>query len=551
MRLKVLILIIVIISSAMLSECQKDGDITVTDNSAATTQVQEKNKETDKTSEANEPKGDSTAANHFKVDGTKILTPDGKEFLAKGVNVNGPGWCFQRDTLQDVNLMLDVWKFNAVRLCSAMGWNWAKEYNKDLDAIIKAFTSKKIVVMLEVHDYTGAYPPDKGYWVDVDGGGVAGDPWDNYIPSAAELTAWWVDIAERFKDNPYVWFNIMNEPGSEKSKESADKWMKIHGEVIEAIRKTGAENIIVLDEHGWGQGSGYYGGKTSYDSAIIRMGPELNKKYKNIVYSLHVYDSWRDGKSRFDNYFKDAKELGLCVILGEYGVMKDNLGQHNAVKGMFDSAIPNNIGRFYWAWDDTGLPLTKSGGGGGWSIDKKDGTMPTNLTWAGEMVWLDNRGTLTAPVPDYNLNLPLLPNGDFEDGMNGWQDWGNCSVQSGESHGGKSNFMQIGSGVEGSGGSGGSGRSLDLKPNTTYTFSAWGKCNAKGSSGIDVGVKYRPGDDPENEHHVFVTFKETEWTQKSITFTMPDEFSGATLFIWKNDAKVTSWFDDLELVVGE
>ena len=66
-----------------------------------------------------------------------------------------------------------------------------------------------------------------------------------------------------------------------------------------------------------------------------------------------------------------------------------------------------------------------------------------------------------------------------------------------------------------------------------------------------MGVKFRPADNPESETHVFVTFKENEWTQKSVIFTTPDEFSGATLFVWKGDAKSTSYLDDLELVEVE
>ena len=471
----------------------------------------------------------------FKVDGIKIISPDGGEFLVKGVNTNGPGWVFERDTLQDVDLITGVWQFNTIRLCAAIGWEWAVNNNKDLDAIIKAFTDKNIVVILEVHDYTGIYPPldDVGYRSEN----------VKYVYPIGTLKEWWVDKAERFKDNSYVWFNIMNEPGDNNSKESADSWFNIHAEVIEAIRNTGAENIIVLDEHGWGQGSGYYGGKDSYDSAIIRMGPELNKKYDNLVYSLHVYDAWRDGKSRFDSYFKDARELDLCVILGEYGVGKDSISQHSAVKAMFNSAIENNIGRIYWAWDDS-FPLTFIGKGAGWTIEteKTDGEKPDNLTWIGELIWLDNRGLLNAPVPEYNLTLPLLPNGDFEDGMTGWQDWAQSSVKDGESYNGSKTL------IVGDGGSGGAGRSIELKPDTSYSFSAWGKANKKTNSGIDVGVKFRDSENPEAEQHYFVTFTETEWTQKSMTFITPGDFSGETLFIWKNAENISFYIDDLELI---
>jgi len=385
--------------------------------------------------------------------------------------------------------------------------------------------------MLELHDWTGTWPEEEGY--DIENG-------VKWVPSISELKEYWVDIAKRFKDNPYVWFNIMNEPGSDNSKESAESWLNIHGEIIEAIRNTGAENIIVMDEHGWGQGSGYYGGKNSYDSAIIRMGPELDKKYDNLVFSLHVYDAWRDGKSRFEAYFKDAHELGLCVILGEYGAGKDNISQHSAVKAMYNAALEYNIGRIYWAWDDS-FPVTDMGKGAGWTIDRTDGEKPDTLTWMGELIWLDNRGLLTAPVPEYSLTLPLLPNGDFEDGMTGWQDWAQSSVRDGESYNGSKTL------IVGDGGSGGAGRSIELKPSTTYSFSAWGKADKKTSQGIDVGVKYRDAVNPEVEQHIFVTFTETDWVQKSMTFTTPGEFSGETLFIWKNVGNIAFYLDDLEL----
>jgi hypothetical protein len=331
---------------------------------------------------------------HFRVDGLKILDPQGNEFLIKGVNVNGPGWCFPRDTLQDVHLITDVWKFNTVRVCAAIGWEWAQSYNKDLDPIIKAFTEKNIVVILEIHDYTGIYPPEEKY-VDIH----SHTQTKKYIPSISQFKQWWTDKAECFKDNPYVWFNIMNEPGEGSSKESADLWLKNHRELIKTIRSTGAQNIIVLDEHDWGQGAGYTGGKESYDSAIIRMGQEINKEFENIVFSLHVYDRWKDGFERFGQYFNDAQELGLCVILGEFGVGKENEAQANAIMNMYNSAIPRNIGRLYWAWDDTALPMTSDNCG--WQIDRTDGEKPGNLTWAGELVWLDIRGQLGVPVPQY------------------------------------------------------------------------------------------------------------------------------------------------------
>jgi len=156
----------------------------------------------------------------------------------------------------------------------------------------------------------------------------------------------------------------------------------------------------------WAVGIGTNGSENeeqyeSYLRKIIQMLRENGKQpivaripYINIVYSLHVYDAWADGGDRFDRYFQDAKNRGLCVIIGEFGVMRGNAKQQSAVIAMYNSAIRHNIGRMYWAWDDSALPMTTEGCG--WQIDKTDKAMPTNLTWAGELVWLDNRGRLSA-----------------------------------------------------------------------------------------------------------------------------------------------------------
>lgn len=470
--------------------------------------------------------------NNFQVKGTKIIDPGGQELYIKGVNINGPGWVFPRDTLQDVDLIIDTWQFNAVRLCTAMGWEFAKNNNTDIDSIIKAFTSRNIVVMIEVHDYTGTYPPEEGY--------RSGD--DVYVYPMTVLKQWWIDVANRFKDNPYVWLNIMNEPGPDDSKASAETWYKVHEEMIDAIRKTGAENIIVLDEHGWGQGSGYRGGKEFYASAIIRMGPSLNKKYENLLYSLHVYDSWYDGQKDFERYFTDAKDLGLCVILGEFGVASGNISQHNAVRAMYNASIPFGIGRMYWAWDDRGLPLTYSESGCGWDIEEQNGKMPSNLTWVGSLVWQDNRGLLDVPVPEYNL--PLLPNGDFNDDMTGWQNWGRCLVEDAEPHEKTGNVLSVGFG-----GAGGSGRLLELKPGQKYKLSAFGKNSAEANIASCIGVKFGSAENPDYLQHETISFTEKEWKHKSITFTTPNVFASApSLFIWKIDANTIFYVTGINLI---
>ncbi|WP_183583891.1 cellulase family glycosylhydrolase [Paenibacillus rhizosphaerae] len=56
-----------------------------------------------------------------------------------------------------------------------------------------------------------------------------------------------------------------------------EKWKNFHDEIIGAIRATGAQNIIVVDEHNWGQANGYSGGDA--DSAVLTQGAYLSNKY--------------------------------------------------------------------------------------------------------------------------------------------------------------------------------------------------------------------------------------------------------------------------------
>ncbi|MCL2740598.1 MAG: glycoside hydrolase family 5 protein [Oscillospiraceae bacterium] len=469
---------------------------------------------------------------HFRIKGTKIICPDGSEFHVRGVNVNGPGWVFPRDTLQDVGLILDVWRFNSVRLCAAMGWEFAAGNNPDLDGLIKAFTDRGAPVILEVHDYTGTYPPAVGYRKNK----------DSYMHDGGVLKEWWADKARRYKGNPYVWFNIMNEPGPDDSRESAESWLKAHDEVIGAIRAEGAENVIVLDEHQWGQGSGYRGGKGGYASAVIRMGPTLNAKYGNLLYSLHVYDSWYGGERDFDAYFSDARDAGLCVFLGEFGVGRGNVSQHSAIRAMYDSSLRNGVGRMYWAWDDAGLPLTEAERGCGWAIDRTDGGRPGNLTWVGGLVWDDNRFLLEGSVP--GPGLPTLPNGDFSEGMVGWQGWGRgSSVKGGSDLGRDGNVLVIGFG-----GAGGAGRILELRRGARHRLSAWGRNSSAANMASTIGVAYSSACEADRQTHHTLAFTSNTWEAKSLEFTVPDDLALApSIYVWKMDANTIFYAADIRL----
>jgi hypothetical protein len=305
----------------------------------------------------------------FTVDGTTILDPDGQPFVPKGVNVGGMNWTWDRPTVPDIDLITDCWNFNLVRVNSFLFTGQIQypqhDTNNDLDAIIRAFTDRGIVVVLEAHDRIG------GYY-------LGGD--------LDTLVNWYTDLAIRYRDNPYVWFDVMNEPGSRNGIDS-ESWVYMHGEVIEAIRGTAQANNVIIVE-------GAYGGQdTPTDSAILEHSAEIlnynGQRYGNIVFSIHPYDLWNAGDAPMADYFDRVQAQDLALVVGEYGVQTDR-DVLAAAQSVFNTAPPRDIGRIVWHWvgGDSNDLTTGTSQGGGWEIDNCEN--PTNLTWLGEQVWNDN-----------------------------------------------------------------------------------------------------------------------------------------------------------------
>lgn len=328
------------------------------------------------------------SARNFQVIGTKIYDPRGREFIVKGTNAPGYRYVWPGDTKADLP-DIDRWGFNLIRLNCYLGNKSSDTIHydiNDLDDIITEATQRGIVVMPDAHDKIG------GYWEGAD---------------LEELKAFWREQAQVYKNNPYVWFNIANEPGGMDSSANIDRWVTMHQAVIEVIRdEVGADNLIVVDGHYWGQDLGEWddSGVNPEKSAIISRGHELKqfngKTYENIVFSVHFYDQWRFGAAKMNDYFDRVEQAGHSIIVGEYGVENGDRDTSEAMRDMFEVVVPREIGRVVWSWwggDDN--DLTTGGNGGGPYYDG------SNLTELGRYVWNDNRRT---------ENLETLPSLDSE-----------------------------------------------------------------------------------------------------------------------------------------
>lgn len=323
-----------------------------------------------------EPTATATPLGRFRVNGSTIYDPNSNAFVARGTNVNGYNWVWSRPTVPDATLIIDCWQFNLVRVNSLLftGQIGYPQFsvNNDLDAIIREFTERGVVVVLEAHDRIGRYYQGN---------------------DRLALIAWFTDLAVRHRDNPYVWFDIANEPGGQNGIDR-NNWLWMHREVIRGIRDVaGADNIILVEGAFGGQDAGNRDSSFVTESAILQLGQDIltfnGRTYENIVFSIHPYERWNGGDAKMANYFDQVLARNFAMIVGEYAV-RTNVDTVAATDSMFNTTVPRGIGRIVWHWDgsDYNDLTTGTSRGGGWEIDSC--VDPTNLSVLGERIWQDN-----------------------------------------------------------------------------------------------------------------------------------------------------------------
>jgi len=321
-----------------------------------------------------------TSAN-FTFKGPQIIDPQGKPFIPIGSNVNGPNFVWQGATLGQSGIAASTWHWNTVRVnaCFSQGCENGGGYhfnnNNDLTSIVNEYTAKHIVVIIDLQQYNpGTYP------------------------NVADAITWWKGTASQYKNNPYVWFNLLNEPGADPS--TLAQWNNVTAQIADVIRGLGISNVIVADGSSYGQEAGDWTCNlvNPANSGILTYGPQLEKTYGPIVFSMHAYSMWGGGSqgcsssqldARLGNYIDMVQAKGLPLILGETGsepTAAENqsweVGQIPATQTVFRVVPGKGVGVLPWHGDvGAGYVLVNNAS---WTSAKSDGS---NLSWIGQDLW--------------------------------------------------------------------------------------------------------------------------------------------------------------------
>ncbi|CAM3053679.1 glycoside hydrolase family 5 protein [Rariglobus hedericola] len=261
----------------------------------------------------------SGAPPELRVQGNRLVTvKGGKEVWLQGVNVPSLEWSVKGERiLKSIGIATDEWNANVIRLpVKADHWfgkgtkhntqtDGGAAYRDLVDQAVALASSKGAYLVLDLHHYRAPRPSDLTFWT---------------------------DAAARYKNNPAVLFDLLNEPHGttweiwrdggflEEKKKPGDEDTfltpeeKLHNtrgyvspgmqKMIDTVRATGAKNIVVIG------GLDY-----AYDLTGIVSGFALKDPNGNgIMYASHVYP-W---KKSWQKKFLDAAAKHP-ILLGEVG----------------------------------------------------------------------------------------------------------------------------------------------------------------------------------------------------------------------------------------
>jgi hypothetical protein len=227
------------------------------------------------------------------------------------------------------------WGATVIRLSiSSAYWtmtncNYTSKYAPAVDAAVKAVTSHGMVALLDLHTET-QLPC-----------GIV----HTQMMADHSAIAFWRDVADRYKGNPLVAFDLYNEPHDITDDVWRDGgWVTNTKqpflaagmqEMYDAIRSTGARNLVIATGQDWGN----------------RFPAEDLLDGYNIVYAIHMYTcpiSVTECKART----KDPTPILRRWIpaAGRVPLMITEYGWPDAKDGWYNAKVIGFAAQFHWGW---------------------------------------------------------------------------------------------------------------------------------------------------------------------------------------------------------
>jgi endoglucanase len=227
------------------------------------------------------------------------------------------------------------WHSNVVRIpINESFWysgaaNYDPDYRVLVDSTVRRAHEAGLNVILDLHFSDQGSAARKAYTLEP-------------LADANHAVPFWKEVATQFKNDPRILFEMYNEPHDV----SWDAWLNgamVHDtsgtyqgvgyqQLYDAIRSTGAENIVIANGLNWG-----------YD--LSGVATHMIKGY-NVMYGTHVYDWPEKQPGAWDAGF-GYLAAQAPVMVGEFGTMNCGISYYDAV---MDYADRKGLHMVAWAW---------------------------------------------------------------------------------------------------------------------------------------------------------------------------------------------------------
>jgi len=195
-----------------------------------------------------------------------------------------------------------------------------------------------------------------GFWYDSDAfsGGTTAYPGCQLLGSNPQSDTRWATVMNRWKQIaslPFiknysnVWLNPWNEPYAWDGSNgySNDMWESDAKAMIDSIRSTGANNIVVIEGSEMGQGH----------DVIVERGQNVKLGRNNIVFDIHTYNTrWNVTAQEIRSRFQAIRNAGNAFIVGEFANNGDEVWQT-----IMTACRAEKVSLLAWLWGQYNEPF--------------------------------------------------------------------------------------------------------------------------------------------------------------------------------------------------
>lgn len=274
------------------------------------------------------PGASSGGTGAFRVAGGQIIGPDGKPFIARGINILQGS----QPSLAEVQAV-----FPGVNFVRFAIYDYASPGS--LASYVRQFTEAGVVVELEDHSSSDGQ----------NRGGSTGQVFTGQ--RLAQELSWYGSVASAFAGDPRVWFGTDNEPPEKPSAAALSTWQL---QTYQAIRSTGNDSPIMVE--------------MNCDTTACGAGytPAAYAGMTNIIWDMHFYN-WLTGYSTDQATIAATIAANIArtqaitsadgtvpVLIGEYGNSTTgediDPGADQIVAAVIDGGSKGKFGSAAWAW---------------------------------------------------------------------------------------------------------------------------------------------------------------------------------------------------------